>query len=554
MITLRPYQKQASDCIFEEWKENTSTLVVIPTGGGKTILFADVIRRSFPKRAMVLAHRAELIHQAKDKIESTTGLRCEIEMGDLKSGENNLFGRSQVIVSTIQTQCAGGDGGGRMGKFDPMKFGILIIDEAHHAVSDSYRRVINYYKSNPNLRILGVTATPDRSDEAALGQVFDSVAFDYEILDAIHDGWLVPIDQQMVHVGGLDFSSIRTTAGDLNGADLAAVMEAENNLHGIAHPSIEIIGDKRAIVFAASVKQAETLCEIFNRHRSGMAAWACGETDKDERKQMLRDFSSGKVQVVVNCALFTEGFDDPGVEVIIMARPTKSRSLYAQCVGRAIRPLPRTVDGFETAEERKDSIAASKKPSCLIVDFCGNAGRHKLMTTADILGGKVADEILEKAVQKAREEGKRVRMDQLIEEEEAAAHKEAEERRLREQARRSRLVAKASYSVQAVSPFDVFQVEPEKERGWDSGKHLTEKQRNILLKQGINPDTISYGQAKQLVGVIMSRWSKDQCSFKQAKLLKKHGYSTDLSFHEASAVIDTLAKNGWRRPPEPVAV
>ena len=244
-MDLRPYQSAASDAIFAEWRENHSTLVVMPTGGGKTILFADVIRRMFPRRALVLAHREELIFQARDKIQRVTGLQADVEMGEYRA-EGGLFDAARVVVSTIQTQCSGGDGGGRMGKFDPQRFGVLIIDEAHHATSQSYRRVIDYYRTNPALKVLGVTATPDRTDEEALGQVFQSVAFDYDVLDAINDGWLVPIEQQMVHVEGLDYSSIRTTAGDLNGGDLAAVLEAEKNLQQMASASLQIIGRRRA--------------------------------------------------------------------------------------------------------------------------------------------------------------------------------------------------------------------------------------------------------------------------------------------------------------------
>ena len=283
---------------------------------------------------------------------------------------------------------------------------MLIIDEAHHATSPSYRRVIDYYRTNPALKVLGVTATPDRADEEALGQVFQSVAFDYEVLDAIHDGWLVPIEQQMVHVEGLDYSSIRTTAGDLNGGDLAAVLEAEKNLQQMASASLAIIGQRRALVFTASVKAAEMTAEILNRHRPGMAAWVCGKTDREERRRVLAEFAAGKLQVVCNCGVLTEGFDDPGVEVVIMGRPTKSRSLYSQMVGRSTRPLPGVVDGPETAEARKAAIAASAKPSCLVVDFVGNAGKHKLITSADILGGKVSEEALERAVKRVSTGGR----------------------------------------------------------------------------------------------------------------------------------------------------
>jgi superfamily II DNA or RNA helicase len=280
-MKLRPYQLQASQAIMASWQQYDTALAVMPTGTGKTVLFSDVIRRVFPRKALVLAHRAELIHQAKDKIQRVTGYRVEVEMAALRADLHaGLFASPQVIVSSIQTQAAGGDGGGRMAKFDPMMFGVLIIDESHHATAKSYRRVIDYYRQNPRLKVLGVTATPDRADEEALGQVFEHVAFDYEILDAIRDGWLVPIDQQTVEIEGLDFSNIRTTAGDLNGADLAAVMEAEKPLHGIADATMHIAGDRRTLVFAASVHQAEMLSDIFNRHKPGCSGWVCGKTDK----------------------------------------------------------------------------------------------------------------------------------------------------------------------------------------------------------------------------------------------------------------------------------
>jgi superfamily II DNA or RNA helicase len=933
MIVPRDYQRAASDSIFREWQESDTTLAVLPTGCGKTILFADVIRRSFPRRAMVLAHREELIFQARDKIKLATGLSCEVEMGEYKANESSMFRKASVVVSTIQTQVSGGDGGGRMSKFDPQKFGVLIIDEAHHACSPTYRRVIDYYRSNPNLKVLGVTATPDRADEEALGQVFQSVAFDYEILDAVHDGWLVPIEQQMVHVSGLDLSHIRTTAGDLNGADLAAVMESEENLHRMAHPSIEIIGSKRALVFTSSVKCAETIAEIFNRHRSGMAAWVCGKTPKDDRRRVLSDFNAGRVQVVANCGVLcldsqteiltdtgwigiremtydhnvanwinggvffeppkfivrrerlpgermvvletknrsirvtedhrmlfrkragqtfnivhardlvgvdgelpisgiarplrmrfqtprgpksslsrrisansyalrklgmsyeeskmeaekrlaesiqeykqpdeltleeceligfwigdggknilksggveftlcqwatceniinrvnhllescgidsvrrskisksgsavvewslprgtgfgpqrrrgvfpieaylnksgrflwalnceqfdafirgywmadgvnhldsitppnnviicgarkllldtvqavacvrgyraslrkrnnhghalwfvsltkrhahsmtkyrmqfesgwkqemvwcvtsttgniitrrngmvtvmgnTEGFDDPGVEVVIMGRPTKSRSLYSQMVGRATRPLPGVVDGPETPEERRTAIATSAKPSCLVVDFVGNSGRHKLVTSADILGGKVSDEAIERAIAKAKKTGKPMRMTEALDEEEEKLRKEREQRRLAEEARRARLTVKAKYSVQQVDPFDVLQLQPVKSRGWDAGKILSEKCRRILQERmGIDPDSVSYAEGMQLVREQLRRWQDGLCSFGQAKVLRKFGYDpSNIKFDEAKSLIDAIKNNGWRRPVE----
>lgn len=268
MINLRDYQVKAVEAVLWAWMENTSTILVLPTGSGKTTIFTEIIRRSLPKRALILVHREELLIQAKDRLMDQASIDCEIEMAEYKANTNSFF-MAPCVVATVQTMYSG-NMTGRMSKFDPSDFGILICDECHHYVSPAYKRVVDYFKQNGELRVLGVTATPDRADEEALGQIFDSVAFDYEILDAIHDGWLVPVDQQMIHIDSLDFSSMRTTAGDLNSGDLAEIMEKEEVLHGVASASIEIIGTKRTLAFTSSVRHAEMLCSIFNRHRDCM--------------------------------------------------------------------------------------------------------------------------------------------------------------------------------------------------------------------------------------------------------------------------------------------
>lgn len=547
-MRMRPYQREALHAVKREWQTVDSTLVVMPTGTGKTVLFASLIRSCFPKRALVLAHREELIFQAADKIQKVTGFRCEVEMGDYRADlGKGLFASPQVVVSTIQTQCSGADGSGRMTRFDPSLFGLVIVDEAHHATASTYRRTIDYYRQNPALKVLGVTATPDRADEAALGQVYESVAYDYEILNAIDDGWLVPIQQQIVEVSGLDFSGIHTTAGDLNGAELARVMEEERNLHEIAGPTVEIVGDRRALVFAASVAHAEQLCNILNRHRDGCAGWVCGKTDKDERRKTLASFAAGKLQYVVNVGVLTEGFDDPGVEVVVMGRPTKSRSLYAQMVGRATRPLPGLVDGVETADERRAAIGGSRKPSCLVIDFAGNAGRHKLITSADILGGNVSDEAVERALKKAKETSGPVDMAKTLEDEEKAVELE----RAREAARRAKLTARAAYAARSVNPFDVFELSPVKPRGWHAGKQLTEKQCGVLQNAGIDPASVDFAGGKQLLDEIFRRRDAGLCSYKQARQLRKHGYTGNETRDEAKGILDGIfgkrKSDGWAK-------
>lgn len=527
-------------------------LLTMPTGTGKTIVMAYVIRRMFPKRTMILAHRQELIWQARDKIQKVTGLTVDVEMGEYKARmEPNMFHpRASVVVSTVQTQVAGGDGAGRIGKFDPMDFSTLIVDEAHHSTSPSYRRAIDYYLTNPDLVVLGVTATPDRADEEALGQIFDVVAFDYEISDAINDGWLVPVEQQFVSVDGLDFSHVRTTAGDLNGADLAAVMEAEKNLHGIAGATIDIAGDRRGIGFASSVNHAMVLSNIFNRHRNGMSNWVCGKTDKEERRKIVADFAAGKIQWLWNCGVFAEGFDDSGVEVISMGRPTESRSLYAQFVGRATRPhesIAHRLNDSPNAMLRRMMIARSVKPACLIIDFVGNSGKHKLVTTADILGGNYSDEAIAATVSTVRSKGGAVRIGEQLELAEEEVEK-AKARKLEEEARKVRLVAKTSYKIQMVDPFDVLQIKPVKARGWDEGKVLSEKQRGVLKRAGYDPDTMEYARARQLVTILIDRWTNNKCSIKQAAVLKRYNCDTNMSFDLASKTLDAIAKNGWKKP------
>lgn len=578
-MKLRDYQQQASDAIIEAWKENNSTLLVLPTGGGKTQVFTDVIRRIQPRRAIVLAHRDELIWQARNRIEQMTGLKAEIEMADMRA-DSTFLNRPDVVVTTVQTQIAGCQGKGRMTRFKPEDFGVLVIDEAHHATAPTYRRVIDYYRQNPDLKVLGVTATPDRTDEEALGQIFQTVAFDYEVLDAIHNGWLVPIQQQMINVGTLDFSEIRTTAGDLNGADLAAVMESEGPMQSVVMATVESMFalppnallkipvnqwwdacrafgldiPRRTLAFATSVRHAEMLADILNRVRPGLAGWICGETPKDDRRALLAEFDAGRIACMANCGVLTEGYDSPAVQNIVMARPTKSRSLYSQMVGRSTRPLPGLVDPLETADERKAAIAASTKPACLVLDFVGNVGRHKLMTSADILGGNVSDEAVERAVRKAKASGNAEDMSALLAKSQEELDAEREERKRQEEARKARLVGKARYSTTSINPFDVFQLTPQRERGWDNGRQLSERQRAVLLKQGIDPDSMPYAQARQFLNEMFRRWNGKLATFKQCKVLQKHGYDTkNMTMQDASGLLNKLAANGWKRPAQEVA-
>lgn len=274
-----------------------------------------------------------------------------------------------------------------------------------------------------------------------------------------------------------------------------------------------------------------------------MRPFVTGTTPKDERRAMLADYAAGKFQILVNVGVATEGFDEPGIQVVVMARPTKSRALYAQMAGRGTRPLPGLVDGLPESEARRAAIAAIAKPACHIIDFVGNSGRHKLITTADILGGNYADAVVDRA-RKAAEDANGAPVDMA----EALADAEKDLAEERERARRAALRVKARYTSQVVDPFDVFGIEPWRERGWDTGRQPSEKMLALLKRNGIDTKGLTFTQAKQLVGEIIHRYEERKCSFKQARLLAQYGYPTDVPFAEASRLIDTLAKNNWKRP------
>jgi len=597
-MNLRPYQEEAMEAALEVWQEHASTLIVLPTGTGKTIVFAHIIDRlPAGRRALVLAHRDKLVWQAAEKIERVTGVKPDVEMADYRAHERGLIAhKAPVIVSTIQTQISGRNGSRRMHRFDPHEFGLLVVDEAHHAVSRSYREVLEYYRRNPDLKVLGVTATPDRKDEAALGHVFDSCAFDYEIIDAIQDGWLVPVRQRAVVIEGLDYSRVHTTAGDLNEAELSELLRTEGPVQGMVSATVEIAnglhkgtckrlleterkGDdpapvalaamldggedgtlftggvrrRRALVFCVTVAHAERFTEILNRWIPESARIVHGRTPKDERRSLYRDYTHGRFQFLCNVGVATEGFDEPGIELVVMARPTKSRALYAQMAGRGTRPLDKLamrLNDLSDAEGRRDLITASHKPFVEILDFVGNAGRHHLITGADILGGRHPDEVIRRAREAAEKAGKPVDIVEELAKAEAAIKREAEEEAERRRRRHVRM--SADYKTKEVSPWTLWDIQPRRERGWDAAKESTAKQRVFLKKQGIDTHGLSRGQASQLCGKVIKRFKGDRCTYKQAKTLARFGYDPDVSFADAREIIDRIAANGWRRPdPQP---
>jgi superfamily II DNA or RNA helicase len=530
-----------------------STLAVMATGTGKTVVMGSVAR-DFPQgRVLVLAHREELIGQAARSISAICSERVGIEMaGEQSCGE-------RVVVASVPSLNSHNNGRYRMMKFNPHDFGLIMTDEAHHATAQTYRRIYEWFYQNPDICHLGVTATPDRTDEEALGQVFDSVAFEYDILTAINDGYLVPIEQQFVHVEELDVSQCRTNKrGDIRDSDIDRVMRQEGIIHKIVHPTIELAGTKKTLLFAASVEHAHMAAEIFNRHRTGSAMAVDGATETEERKESIRRFARGDFQFLCNCGVFLEGFDDPGIEVVANARPTKSRALYAQVAGRGTRTLPGVVDGLLTAEERVAAIRQSAKPFMTMLDFVGNSGKHKLVCTADILGGEESDAVVEWATESAKKKsraGESVDMQTELEEAREELERQLAEKHKREAAaaeaaeKRKSIVAQSKFSTKKINPFDIFDIVPKREPGWHKGRKPTPGQVATLQKAGVDQDTIaglSFCQASQMIEVTIDRRNRGLCSVKQAKILGRYGYSTDSTFTQAKQIIDALAANKWK--------
>jgi superfamily II DNA or RNA helicase len=455
-MNLRDYQGVACDAVMDAFHTAPGALLVMATGTGKTVVFSEVIARWGKGRVLVLAHREELLRQAQEKIERVLGPgSVGLEMAEFRAADR------RCVLASVQTLSRPR----RLRRFRPADFGLIVTDEAHHAPAETYRRVYDYFRlgcgaddqgppveGNPDVRHLGVTATPNRADELALGRVYDVCAFEYGIEPAVADGWLVPVRQKAIKVEGLDFSSVRTTAGDLNEADLEAILAQEEQLHKVVRPTVDLSGDRPTLVFAVTVNHARLLAQLLDRYKRGSALALSGDSRPEERRQAVDDFRSGRLQYLCNCGLFLEGFDAPDTALVVMARPTKSLPLYVQVLGRGTRPLPGVVDGLPTAPERKVAIAASQKPSMLVLDFVGNSGRHKIVTAADVLGGKYGDPVRRYAEKLAEQEGEAPAVGEALEQ---AADELALLEEIRERERRRAVVAaRASYRAESVSPFE----------------------------------------------------------------------------------------------------
>ena len=322
-MTLRPYQAEAKDAILHEWDEGRKrTLLVLPTGCGKTIVLAKVAEDQVEQggRVLIMAHRGELLDQAADKVKQVTGIECAYE----KAGTSALGSMLPITVGSVQSLCQEK----RLQMFPPDYYSALIVDEAHHCLSDSYQRVLNYFES---ANVLGVSATPDRGDKRNLGNYFDSQAYEYTMTQAIREGYLCPVKAQMIPLE-LDISDVGVSNGDYSAGDIGTVLEPY--LRQIAQEIALHYADRKTVVFLPLIHTSQTFCALLNE--MGVPAAEVNGNSAD-RADILRDFEAGRYAVLCNSMLLTEGWDCPSVDCIVVLRPTKVRSLYQQMVGRGMR-------------------------------------------------------------------------------------------------------------------------------------------------------------------------------------------------------------------------
>lgn len=517
---LRPYQQQARDRIHAEWDAgHTRTLLVLPTGTGKTIVFASVAADQVRAgdRVLILAHRGELLEQAADKLQRSTGLVSAVE----KAESTCLDSWFRVVVGSVQTL----QRTARLERFPQDYFGTIIIDEAHHAITDGYRRILDYFSG---AKVLGVTATPDRGDMRNLGEVFDSLAFEYKLTDAIKEGYLCKIMAQTIPLQ-LDITSVTMSGGDYAVGDLGTALDPY--LEQIAAEMAVRCKDRKTVVFLPLIRTSQKFRDLLNAH-GFRAAEVNGQSD--DRRQVLADFDAGKYNVLCNSMLLTEGWDCPSVDCVVVLRPTKVRSLYSQMVGRGTRLSPGKTD-------------------LLLLDFLWMTDRHELCRPADLVcedrtvARQMTEHLAETGCPEDIEEAAAQASEDVVAQREEALAKQLEEQRRK----KAKLVDPLQYEM-SIQAEDLAGYVPA--FGWEAGPP-SEQQTAALEKLGILPDAVeSAGKAALLLDRLNKRRDEGLTTPKQIRCLEKYGFQHvgTWSFEAARHMIDRIAAQGWRGVPKGV--
>ena len=346
-MELKPRQQQAHTAIFNALEKGiTRQLVALPTGVGKTVLAAHVAKQF--ERVLFLAHRQELVAQTSATMNRVAP---EVPQGFIMQGRHDPAPFTVGMIQTVYN---------RLNRINPEAFDLVVLDECHHSAAKTWRTVADHF--TPRLR-LGLSATPERADGAPLSNLFDAIVYSLTLGDAVNEGYLVaPKCVQVTTHTNLD--RVRCTAGDFNQGDLERTLNTSRRNRLIVDAYQKHSADRRAVCFTAGVQYAMDIAAAFQG--AGIAGdWISG--DDPQRTEKLTRFQNGEIRVLANAMLLTEGWDDPGTSAVLMARPTKSRSLYAQMVGRGLRLHPGKTD-------------------CLLLDFVDSASRHNLLSAWRFFG------------------------------------------------------------------------------------------------------------------------------------------------------------------------
>lgn len=515
-ITLRPYQAESIAAIEGEWKQgHRRTLLVLPTGCGKTIVFCKLTenRVRAGERVLILAHRGELLQQAADKLLKATGLRCAVE----KAEESCLDSWYRVTVGSVQSLMREK----RLSQFPPDYFGTIVIDEAHHVLSDGYQRVLEHFSS---AQVLGVTATPDRGDMRNLGSVFESLAYEYTLPRAIREGYLSPIKAQTIPLD-LDLRNVGVSGGDFKAGELGSALDPY--LTQIAEEMAAVCMERKTVVFLPLIQTSRKFRDILNQ-RGFRAAEVNGESA--DRAEVLAAFDRGEYNVLCNSMLLTEGWDCPSVDCIVVLRPTKVRSLYCQMIGRGTRLHP-------------------GKEYLLVLDFLWHTERHELCRPACLIAG--SDEVARKMTENLEAAGGPVDLEAAEEKAQSdvvAQREEALARQLSEMRGRKRKLVDPLQFEMSIQAEDLAGYVPA--FGWECAPP-SEKQVQALEKQGIFPDEIeNAGKAALLLNKLALRRAEGLTTPKQIRFLEGRGFRHvgTWSFDSARKLIDRIAASGWRVP------
>jgi len=476
-VNLRPYQKQVVEAVRSGFREFSRQLAVCPTGSGKTVMFSHLAKATLPGRTLILAHREELVDQAIDKLRAATGIEAEKEMADSRASLS-----APVVVASIQTMQR------RAGNWPRDHFALVVCDEAHHAISDSWQAVLGRFST---AKVLGVTATPDRGDKRDLGRYFQNVAAEIKLFDLIADGYLSRISVKSVPLA-IDLNACRTVAGDFADADLGAALDPY--LDQIAAAIRDYAGFRKTLCFLPLIATSKKFVDACRA--AGVEAQHVDGYSQD-RAEILAGFAAGQFDLLSNAMLLTEGYDDPSIDCVVVLRPTRSRPLFAQMIGRGTRTAP-------------------AKENLLLLDFLWMHEKHSIVSPANLVAETAEEAAVIRELSQEPGGGERDLEELFCETQ--TKREDALRKKLEEQSRKkSKYISAEEFALQQ-HRLDLAEYQPV--MGWEF-EAVTDAQARALKGAKIDPATVTCkGQASRILGLA----SGQPASQKQKAIMSRMGY------------------------------